>query len=313
MSSFDKKTKTSQTSSSSTDLTDWSKGQFESGKDAVRGVIGGFKPRDAFAGPVVADLSANEVKAREMAGNMDPRAAVNYRTFADFNPAVYVNPHEQEVVEKVNRGIDENLTKSLAANAMRATTHGAYGGSRHGVAEAEMMRTANTDKADKLGELRYRGYEDAASRFERESGNIYGADVRNSDAAYEDQYKTIDMLSKLGFDERQIDQAKMLAEKARYDEDAANEWEMFKTKLQTEMGLFGATPMLTKTNSSGTSTSKTSDPIGTLSSLAGGVGGLFSGMGAAGFLGGGASAAAGAAGAVGNSAGSILPGLVTAR
>lgn len=282
MSSFDKKTKTTQTSSSSTDLTDWSKGQFESGKDAVRGVISGFKPRDAFAGPVVADLSANEVKARDMAGNMDPRAAVNYRTFADFNPAVYVNPNEQAVVEKVNRGIDENLTKSLAANAMRATTHGAYGGSRHGIAEAELMRTANTDKADKLAELRYRGYEDAANRFERESGNIYGADVRNSDAAYEDQYKTIDMLSKFGFDERKINEAKMLAEKARYDEDAAKEWKIMEAQLKTEMGLFGATPMLTKTNATGSSTSKTSDPIGTIASLAGGVGNLFSGIGSMG-------------------------------
>lgn len=279
MGSFDKKTKNTMQSTSTTDLTDWSKNQYEAGKAGLTDLVNGFKPRDAYAGPVVADLSSNEQRARELANNMDPRAAVSYRTFDQFDPSVYVNPHEQEVVQAVNRGIDENLTKAINDNSLRATTHGAYGGSRHGVADAELMRTANTDKADKLAELRYRGYEDAANRFERDSQNIYGADVRNSDAAYEDQYKTIGLLSQLGADEREIAQAKLLAEKARYDEDAANEWKVFQTKLQTQMGLFGSTPMLTTTNTTGSSTSKTSDPIGTLSSLAGGVGGLFSGFG----------------------------------
>lgn len=293
MSSLDKKTKTTQQATTTTNLTDWSKNQYETGKADLTNLVNNFKPRDAFAGPTVADLSANEVKARELANNLDPRADVQYRTFDKFDPTTYYNPFESQVVDAVNRGIDENLTKSINDNSLRATAHGAYGGSRHGVADAEMMRTAGNDKADKLAQLRYAGYNDAADRFERDSQGIFAADTRNSDAHYEDQFKTIDLLSKLGASERDIEQAKMLAEKARYDEDAANEWKVFQTKLQTQMGLFGSTPMLTTTNSSGSSTSKTSDPIGTLSSLAGGVGGLFGGIGALG----GAGAAAGAAGA----------------
>lgn len=282
MSSFDKKTKTSQQATTTTNLTDDTKTAIQSGRDAINGVLGRFN-NDAYVpygGPTVADLSANEVKARDMAGNLNPRAAVQYRTFDKFDPNAAMNPYEGAVVDAVGKRIDENLTKSINDNSLRATANGAYGGSRHGVADAELMRTANDDKAAVIADLRYKGYNDAADRFERESGNLYNADLRNSDAAYEDQFKTIDLLTKLGGTEREIEQAKLLAEKAKYDDAYADKWKRFQTELQTQIGLFGATPILTTTNSSGSSTSKTSDPIGTISSLANAAGGLFSGWGA---------------------------------
>lgn len=276
-----KKSKSTQQSTSTTSLTDWSKNQMTEGKDRIRGIVDDFnsKPYVPFSGPMVADLSQDEMAAREMARTTGPRDAVNYRTFAEFDPETYYNPFEDEVVAAVNRGIDENLTKSINDNQLRAASSGAYGGSRHGVADAELMRTAGSDKADKIAQLRHAGFNEAADRFERESGAIYNKDVRNSDTKYGDTMNTISMLAQLGAGEREIEQAKMLAEKAKYDEAAAEEWKRFQVKLNTEIGLFGSTPMLTTNSSSGSSTSKTSDPLGTIAGISGGIGGLFNGLG----------------------------------
>lgn len=283
MSSLSKKTKTASKNESSQELTDWSKAQMESGKADVRGVVDEYnaRPNQAYGGPMVADLSADEQAARQMARDLDPRAAVEYRTFADFDPATYYNPFEREVVDSTAAYYDEALQKNISDNGLRATSAGAYGGSRHGVAEAELMRTSGMDKTKMMADMRYKGYNDAADRFERDSGNMYQAGVRNSDTAYGDSLNTIDMLSKLGAGQREIEQAKMLAEKAKYDEVAAEEWRRFQTKLQTEMGLFGSTPMLLNAKSSGSTTSKTSDPLGeaaTYFKTAGEIGKMAAGM-----------------------------------
>ena len=73
---------------------------------------------------------------------------------------------------------------------------------------------------------------------------------------------TIEMLRSTGADARQIEQAKMLAEKAQYDEQYADEWRKYQSKLQSEVGLFGSIPALTNNKTSGNTTSKTSDPLG---------------------------------------------------
>ena len=282
MSSLDKKTKSTQQATSSTSLTDWSKDQMETGKANVRGVMDNCdqKPYVPFSGPTVADLSGDEQTARGMTRDLAPRDAVEYRTFADFDPETYYNPFEKEVVDATGAYFDEDLAKKTSANQAAATQSGSYGGSRHGVADAELNRTSLQDKTKMMADLRYQGYEGAKQQFNTDSQGLFTAGVRNSDAKFNDTVQTIDMLSKMGAGEREIEQAKMLAEKAQYDDAYADEWKRFQLKLQTEMGLFGSTPLLTTNTSSGSSTSKTSDPIGTISSLAGGIGGLFGGINA---------------------------------
>lgn len=285
MSSLDKKTKTNsaQQQTSTSELTDWSKQEKATRESNILSDIEAFKNTarpTAFSGPTVAGLTADEIKARDMARTMAPRSDVQYRTFADFDPETYYNPFESEVVDATGAYFDEDLAKKTSAQQAAATMSGSYGGSRHGVADAELNRTSLMDKTKMMADLRYSGYEGAKDQFNRDSDNLYGADVRNSDAAYGDTLKQIDMLSSLGASEREIEQAKMLAEKAQYDEGAADEWRRFNLELQTKLGFYQSTPMLTTNNSSGTSssTSKTSDPIGTISSLASGAGGLFTGL-----------------------------------
>ena len=78
---------------------------------------------------------------------------------------------------------------------------------------------------------------------------------------------TMELLRSTGADARQIEQAKMLAEKAQYDEQYADEWRKYQSKLQSEVGLFGSTPMFTNNSSTGNTTSKTSDPLGEASAM----------------------------------------------
>lgn len=334
---------------STTALTQWSQDQMAAGQDRIRGVVAGYndRPYQPYTGEMVAGLSPEEQRARELANanvgqnlglfsdaegmirrgaNTDVTATevggpneVNYRTFDADRVRERYNPYEQDVVNAVGTYMDEDLEKNINDNQLRAASSGAYGGSRHGIADAEMRRTSTNDKAARMAELRYRGYNDAVAGDERETQGIFGADTFNATGDYnarrdnavrrdaaqvsnrDNQYTAagrltdlanqrtgqaaaeISMLERLGATSREIEQARLLAERAQYDDAAAEEWRRFQVELQTEIGLFGATPMLTTSTqsgtSSGTSTSRVSDPIGNIAGLAGGVGGLFSGLG----------------------------------
>lgn len=280
------------------------------------------------------------VTATEVGGPTE----VNYRTFDADRVRERYNPYEQDVVNAVGTFMDEDLERNINDNQLRAASSGAYGGSRHGVADAEMRRTSTNDKTARMAELRYRGYNDAVAGDERETQGIFGADtfnstgdynarrdnavrgdaanLRNSEVDYaarrdnavrgdaaqvsnrDNRYNAagrltdlanqrtgeaaaeISMLERLGATSREIEQARLLAERAQYDEAAAEQWKRLQLELQTEIGLFGATPLLTTTTqsgtSSGTSTSRVSDPLGSIAGIAGGIGGLFSGIGALG-------------------------------
>lgn len=275
MSSLSKKTKYSNTSRSETNLTDWSKNQWETGKADIGNFVDDFtqnNPFVAYAGKEVADLSPSEVKAREMAGTLGPRADVKYRTFDQFNPEVYYTPFEGEVVNAVSKAYDDDYASKIADNQARATRAGTYGGSRHGVMEAELARTSGDTKNRTLAEMRKQGYDDAAGRFQRDSDALYGQDVRNSDKDYNDNMKQIELFSRLGADEREIEQAKLLAERAKYDAADADKWKKFQVQLQTKLGLFSSTPMLTRTDQSGSGTTKYSDPLGELSNFSKAIG-----------------------------------------
>ncbi len=361
MSSLSKKQNTSSTGTSTSELTDWTKAQRDTGAANIRSIVDGYtsQPFKKFEGPLVAGLSANEQMAGDMArasagqnaglfseasdlirqgANTDISATqvagptavdatqvagpreVSYRTFDADRVRQRYNPHEKDVVDAIGTYMDEDLTKQINDNQLRAASSGAYGGSRHGVADAERMRTVGNDKARVMADYRYRGYNDAMAGDERESGKLLEVDTRNSDVDYgarrdnalrgdafsqrnsdvdyasrrdnavrgdaaavsnrDNKYQaaglfsgiagqkaaelnnTIEILRSTGADARQIEQARMLAEKAQYDEQYADEWRKYQSKLQAEVGLFGSIPVLTNNSSTGSSTTKTSDPLG---------------------------------------------------
>jgi hypothetical protein len=346
-----------QTSSSSTSLNDWSKNLFEGGMSNIMGTIDKFNtntPFKPYTGSMVADLSGGERRAREyastnlgsnagmfgdaqnaiktgMATEWNPEqvtstdvagpSQVSYRQYNSGDEAKFMNPYKSQVVDATAAYMDETRNREMMQNQARATQSGAFGGSRHGVADGELMRTAAMDKAGMLADLNYRGFNDSMDRFERESGMVYNADDNNRRLTYEanrdnavrrddtlrfnvgrndsaaqyradQQFKGAGMLSdlagqrqdswmkeanfmnQLGMDERSIENAKLLAERAKYDDQAADEWKRFQLELQTRIGLLGATPLLTNTQGTGTNTTSQSG-INFAQ-----IGGLLSGVGA---------------------------------
>lgn len=363
------KTKTTQnTSSTSTNtLSDWSRTMFEGGVSDILGTIDDYNtnsPYRPYTGQLVAGLSDGERRAREyastnlgsnaglftdagdairrgMASEWNPEQVestdvagpnqVSYRTFDADRIRARQNPYEQDVVDAAGAYFDETRDRELMNNQARATQSGAFGGSRHGVADAELMRTSAMDRASMLADLRYRGWNDNVAADERESAGIFGADTFNATGDYnarrdnavraddatrfnatrndsaaqwraDNQYRGAGALSdlatsqqdswmreaqfmnQLGMDERAIEDARLLAERAQWDEQAADEYRRFQIELQTRIGLLGATPMIMNSSSTGTSN-------GTQSGMAqyfAPIGGLLSGIGAlSGFTGGG--------------------------
>lgn len=351
------KTKQETQSSSSTSLNDWSKNLFESNMGGIMQTIDDFNtnnPYQPYTGQMVADLSGNERRAREyasanlgnnaglygqagdaiqrgMAMDWTPEVVgstsvegpdrVAYRGFDGDRIMARQNPYERQVVDATAAYFDEARDRELMANQARATRSGAFGGSRHGIADAEAMRQSQMGKASMLADLRYRGYNDAMAADERETAGMFGADTFNATGGYNarrdnavrgdeaarfnagrrdaaaqwraaNQYQGAGMLSgladqrqaswmreadimnRLGMDERQIEDAKLLAERAKYDERAADQWRRMQLELQTRIGLLGATPLLTNTTSTGKNTSSTSGMNFAQ------MGGLLSGIGA---------------------------------
>lgn len=351
------KTKKQTEQSSSTTLNDWSKNLFETGMSDIMGTINRFNtdnPYQPYTGQMVAGLSGNEQRAREyananlgatagmygqagdairrgMAMDWTPESVgstsvegpdrVAYRGFDAERIRARQNPYERDVVDATAAYFDEQRDRELMQNQARATRAGAFGGSRHGVADAELMRQSQMGKAGMLADLRYRGYNDAMAADERETAGMFGADTFNATGGYNarrdnavrgdeaarfnagrqdaaaqwraaNQYQGAGMLSgladqqqgswmreaelmnRLGMDERQIEDARLLAERAQYDERAADQWRRMQLELQTRIGLLGATPLLTNQRSTGSSTESTSGMNFAQ------IGGLLSGVGA---------------------------------
>lgn len=207
-----------QNQTSSTALTDWSRNQWESQVDGILGATDAYtsRPYQSYDRPMVAGLSDTQRQARDMitagsgsngilgdaadaaraGGSMTwtPESvsstdvagptAVDYRTFDPTRVEARMNPYEDQVVDAAGAFYDEQLGRRMSENQARATASGAFGGSRHGVADAELQRTSNIDRSQMMSDLRYRGWNDAVAGDERESGNLYTAGVRNSDVDY---------------------------------------------------------------------------------------------------------------------------------
>lgn len=321
------KSKTKQSSTqnqtSTTALTDWSRDQWQSQVDGIMGASQAYTSRayQPYTGQMVAGLSDNERRAREMVtagsgadsimgdavnaaragGSMtwtpesvDGPERVNYRTFDAGRVQERMNPYEQQVVAASDAYWDEQLGRRLSENQARATQSGAFGGGRHGIAEAELMRTSNMDRSQRQADLRYRGYNDAMAADERESNSIMGADTYNSQAGYQarltdaqrrdsaSQFNSnqrlqeasilgnlagqqnaqwqqqAQMLAQFGATDREVEQARLLADRAEFDRAAADELNRLMIDLQTRGNILSSTPLMTTNTSSGNSTGTSS-------------------------------------------------------
>lgn len=266
------KSKSTQSTSgkSTTTVDDWSKGQYESQAKGILDATAAYnaKPFEKYTGEMVAGLSPEQQRARQLASENVGKYAGILGEAADATRAGlntdlidvsrYQNPYERSVADAAGAYYDEQLDSQINANKARATQSGAYGGSRHGVAEGELMRTSANDRAKMMADLKYKGYQNSQDMALKEAQNKYqGAGILGNIAAQGQQLGQNDvaMMEQLGATSQQIEQAKLDASRAEFDREAADRLQKLMIELESRRGILSATPFGQTTTSSGTGSS----------------------------------------------------------
>jgi hypothetical protein len=89
--------------------------------------------------------------------------------------AAYQNPYEQAVVNKTLRDVGGAAQIGLNTLGAQAQQARAFGGSRHGIAEAEAMKGYQQQALDKVGALRQQGFNTALGASQADLSRQLGA------------------------------------------------------------------------------------------------------------------------------------------
>jgi len=100
--------------------------------------------------------------------NVNTAAAQGVQQAQNFySPAMtpaYMNPYEESVVGGLRNKAMENYQNQANQLGYEATRAGAFGGSRHGVAQGAMAAGVQNDLNNQIGNLRYQGYNNALNQ-----------------------------------------------------------------------------------------------------------------------------------------------------
>lgn len=202
----------------------------------------------------------------------------------DLNP--YMNPYTQNVID-AGVGDLERARQGIISNTQGvATRAGAYGGSRHGVADAETNTGYLRDVGSLVANLRNQNFNQAVGQAQFDIGNRLGADQFNVNSGLQGAQFRGNMASQLGQQglaqdansRANIDMQATLGAQQRdiaNQNDPAQQRIMYLAQLAQLMGINPSNFIGQTVNSSGTQTGTTSQNGG----LLGGLGTLFSGLG----------------------------------
>ena len=95
----------------------------------------------------------------------------------------YQNPYEQAVVDKTLSDVGAASQLGMNQLGAQATAARAFGGSRHGIAEAEMMKGFQQQALDKAAALRQQGFNTALGASQFDVGQQAAAAAANQAAA----------------------------------------------------------------------------------------------------------------------------------
>lgn len=165
--------------------------------------------------PVMGGAAPNvfESSAQAMRG-----AGQTYGNLAGFQPNAqqYMNPYTQNVIDRTQQDIMRQQQMSSNQLGSQATQAGAFGGSRHGVAEGVMAGEYGRMAGDIAAQQRQRGYEQAMDTAFRTAGVQAGGAgglAGLGGQLYGMGQSTQDAIARQGAFQRQIEQA--LADAAR--------------------------------------------------------------------------------------------------
>lgn len=202
----------------------------------------------------------------------------------DLSP--YMNPYTQNVID-AGVGDLERARQGIISNTQgMATRSGAYGGSRHGVADSETNTGYLRDVGSLVANLRNQNFNQAVGQAQFDIGNRLGADQFNVNSGLQGAQFRGNMASQLGqqglaqdaSNRANIDMQATLGAQQRdiaNQNDPAQQRIMYLAQLAQLMGINPSNFIGQTVNSSGTQTGTTSQNNG----LLGGLGTLFQGIG----------------------------------
>ena len=94
--------------------------------------------------------------------------------FANPNVNQFMNPFNQNVVDKTLRDVGSAAQMGLNNIGAGAQKAGAYGGSRQGIMEAEALKGFQQQALDKVGALRQQGFNNAMNNAFRSAQGLQG-------------------------------------------------------------------------------------------------------------------------------------------
>ena len=87
----------------------------------------------------------------------------------------YANPYESQVVQQSLRDVGSAAQMGLNQLGAQASAAGAFGGSRHGIAQAEAMKGFSQQAMDQAARLRAQGFNTALGASQADLGRHLGA------------------------------------------------------------------------------------------------------------------------------------------
>lgn len=245
------KTKTSQDNS----LDQWSQAQYGDLSGQVKGLLGA-NPAQSYGGQLSAGPNAYQTQAADSVKGLlgyKPQQ-VSAQSFRDADLSAYMNPELDNVVSRSLQGVERNRQMQQVSDSQGATAAGAWGGSRHGVADSLTNEAALRTAGDMEANLRSQAYDRAAGLFNQDRAAQMQADQFNAGTGMQAAQLGLSgagLLGQLGSDLRAGDQAgldRLYAEFQRMQDDP------FK-RSQVLLGLLGNTPMIQDSQGTGKTTS----------------------------------------------------------
>lgn len=304
-----------QTTRTDNSLDPWSRGKYDVLSNRIMQLTG--QPFQAYTGQLSADPSALEQnawaaapgamgagqpyfqQAGQLAGQLagyTPQA-VTPGSMADVDIDAYMNPQVEGVIGSVMSDLNRARQENLVGVGSAATQAGAWGGSRHGVAEGETNRAFADAAARAAAGIRQQAWQDAYGRAEGDIGRRFAADQFNTqagmqgagmqgaiasllaqlgDSAGSAGWRDIFSLAGLGEAQRGVQQGALDRQYGEFGQQREHPWR----QAEALMGIMRGTPMLTDS----VSTTKSSSNAG-LGSILGGALQLFPGFGQMGTVG----------------------------
>lgn len=119
------------------------------------------------------------------AASVGPVQNVSAQKFIDADVNAYMNPYTNQVVDASMADLGQNYARTLSASGLQQAAGGAFGGSRHGIREAQVADDYLRTVGSTSSQLRNQAFNNAASLIQGDQNRALQADQGNQQASME--------------------------------------------------------------------------------------------------------------------------------